>query len=269
MRIACFQGPESADTVQGNLALLTETARQARASGADLLITPEMFLTGYAIGAAEVAHLAEPQGGPALAQVAAIAKSNGIAIILGYPERTADAIFNAATAYDAAGNQIGHYRKTHLFGAVDRAQFSPGQTPATLFEMNGYKIGMLICYDVEFPENVRHLALLGADLVVVPTALMQPYDVVAKTIVPARAFENQIFVAYVNRCGLEAPFDYCGLSCVIAPDGRDLARAGRGQQLILADLDLASMHKSRETNTYLQDRRPGHYLGLTEPKAKP
>ena len=267
MRIACFQGPEAADTVQGNLTLLAKTAQRARSAGADLLITPELFLTGYAIGAAEVARLAEPQGGAALATVAAIAKATGIAIILGYPERADAAIFNAAIAFDATGQQIGHYRKTHLFGSLDRAQFSPGQTPSTLFELNGYRIGLLICYDVEFPENVRHLALLGADLVIVPTALMQPYDVIAKTIVPARACENQIFAAYVNRCGIEASFDYCGLSCVVGPDGQDLARAGRGQSLILADIDLAALHRSREHNTYLQDRRPEQYLGLTEQKA--
>lgn len=267
MRIACFQGPEIADTVQGNLALLANTAQQARGEGADLLITPELFLTGYAIGAAEVARRAEPQGGPVLAKVAAIAKTTGIAIILGYPERSTNAIFNAAAAFDAMGQQIGHYRKTHLFGAVDRVQFSAGQTPATLFELCGIRIGLLICYDVEFPENVRHLALLGADLVVVPTALMQPYDIIAETIVPARAYENQIYLAYVNRCGHEADFEYCGLSGVIAPDGRDVARAGRGQSLILADIDLAALHRSREHNTYLQDRRPGLYLGLTEQKA--
>jgi 5-aminopentanamidase len=104
--------------------------------------------------------------------------------------------------------------------------------------------------------------------VVVPTALMQPYDVIAKTVVPARAYENQIFLAYVNRCGVEADFDYCGLSCVIAPDGQDLARAGRGQNLILADIDLAALHRSRALNTYLQDRRPEMYLGLTEQKAQ-
>ena len=70
-----------------------------------------------------------------------------------------------------------------------------------IFEIGGLKAALLICYDVEFPESVRALALAGAELVIVPTALMQPFDVVAKTIVPARAYENQLFVAYANRCG--------------------------------------------------------------------
>lgn len=268
MRIACLQGPEHADTPQGNLAVLAEAAQNARAAGAALLIAPELFLTGYAIGAAEVARLAEPLGGPALREVAAIAAATGIAIILGYPERAVDGIFNAATAFDAQGRQIGHYRKTHLYGPIDRAQFSPGAAASGLFELGGFRIGLLICYDVEFPENVRHLALLGADLVVVPTALMQPYDIVAETIAPARAYENQIYLAYVNRCGVEGDLDYCGLSCVVGPDGRDLARAGRGKALLLADLDLASLHASRAQMPYLQDRRPGLYHSLADREAE-
>ena len=128
---------------------------------------------------------------------------------------------------------------------------------------------MLICYDVEFPENVRHLALLGADLVAVPTALMRPFDVVANILVPARAYENQVFVAYVDRCGSDAGFDYCGLSCVVGPDGTDLARAGRGEELIFADLDLSVLHQSRQINTHLRDRRPALYQRLTRGTQEP
>ena len=128
---------------------------------------------------------------------------------------------------------------------------------------------MLICYDVEFPENVRHLALLGADLVAVPTALMRPFDVVANILVPARAYENQVFVAYVDRCGHEGDFEYCGLSCVVGPDGVDLARAGRGEELILADIDKAVLLRSRQVNTHMRDRRPALYHKLTEGTHEP
>ena len=96
----------------------------------------------------------------------------------------------------------------------------------------GSSQGLLICYDVEFPENVRALALGGADFVIVPTALMQPFDVVARTIVPARAYENQLFLAYVDRCGREGAFDYCGLSCVGTPRvGTRTRRPKRGTDL--------------------------------------
>lgn len=120
-------------------------------------------------------------------------------------------------------------------------------------------MGLLICYDVEFPEAVRAHALAGVDLVAVPTALMRPYDIVADTIVPARAYENQLFVAYANRCGAEAELNYCGRSCVVAPDGNDLARAGASEELIFAAVEPAAYQASRISNPYLADRRPALY----------
>lgn len=269
MRIACFQGPELPGTPQTNLALLARMAESARSSGAELLIMPEMFLTGYAIGVAEVARLAEPLDGATLSVIAGIARDNGMAIVLGLPELSEGRVYNSAAAFDGDGKLLACYRKTHLFGEVDRGQFAKSDRLPAVFEIGDFKIGLLICYDVEFPENVRHLALLGAELVVVPTALMKPYEVVPNTIVRARAYENQIFIAYVNRCGVEADFDYCGLSCVIGPDGGELARAGHGQELILADLDRVVMQRSRELNTYLQDRRPDQYWQLTAGDPKP
>lgn len=264
MRIACFQGPEKPNTPQGNLELLGRMALAARGKGAEVLIVPELFLTGYAIGAPEVARLAEPLAGAALTVVAGIAKANGLAIILGFPELSEGAVYNAAAAFDAQGQLLVCYRKTHLFGDLDKGQFSESAAPPTLFEIGGFRVGLLICYDVEFPENTRALALLGADLVVVPTALMRPFDVVANILVPARAYENQVYMAYVDRCGTEADFEYCGLSCVVGPDGVDLARAGRGEELILADIDLSALRQSRQINTHMQDRRPALYRRLIQ-----
>lgn len=260
MRIACFQGPEFPDTPAGNLARLKGVATEARAAGADILVAPELFLTGYAIGADAVGKLAEPLDGPSVREASRIASSVGIALIFGLPERSANGqISNTSVAVGADGAILGSYRKTHLFGDVDREQFSPGDEEPPIFDFGGLKIAMLICYDVEFPENVRALALRGADMVIVPTALMQPFDVVAKIVVPARAYENQLFLAYVDHCGREGQFDYCGLSCVVGPDGSDIARAGRGEELIFADIDPAQLRASRRMNTHLEDRRPELY----------
>jgi 5-aminopentanamidase len=264
MRIACFQGPEHPDTPARNLARLARIAGRAREQGAELLIAPELFLTGYAIGAQAVARLAEPIEGPSLTAAAEIARRADIALLFGFPERAAGKIYNAAVLIDAGGAVVTSCRKTHLFGDVDREQFAEGGVKSDIVEFRGFKVGLLICYDVEFPETVRALALSGADLVIVPTALMQPFDVVAKTIVPARAYENQLFLAYVDRCGREGPFDYCGLSCVVGPDGADLARAGRGEEVIFADLDHEALAGSRALNTHLKDRRPELYGRLTE-----
>ena len=99
---------------------------------------------------------------------------------MGFPERDGSNVYNAVVVVGADGTVLARYRKTHLFGDVDREQFSEGGIEPPIFEIDGFKIGLLICYDVEFPENVRALALQGADFVIVPTALMQPFDVVAK-----------------------------------------------------------------------------------------
>jgi len=98
--------------------------------------------------------------------------------------------------------------------------------------------------------------------VAVPTALMQPFDIVARTIVPARAYENQVYLAYADRCGREGDLVYCGLSCVVAPDGSDVARAGRAEELLVADIDPRRLAESRQLNTHLRDRRPALYGAL-------
>ena len=121
------------------------------------------------------------------------------------------------------------------------------------------KIGILICYDVEFPEAARTLTLAGAELIAVPTAIMQPFCHTCQLLVPARAYENQVFVVYANRCGQEGDLTYCGLSCIVGPDGKDRARAGIDEGLLVADIDTAEMTTSRKINPYLTDRRPELY----------
>lgn len=265
MRIAVFQGPAEPGDVAMNLRRLEEQAQAAGAAGARLLICPEMFLTGYNIGGEAAARLALPVDGPALRRASGIASGAGLALLFGYPERGADGhVYNAAVLIERDGRILANARKCHLFGDLDRGMFHPAGSPCGSAALDGFRVGILICYDVEFPEAVRLHALAGCDLVLVPTALMEPYDVVAEIVVPARAFENQVFVAYANRAGREGDLVYCGRSCVVAPDGADLARAGRGEETIVADLDPERLRRSRMLNTHLRDRRPELYGPLVE-----
>jgi predicted amidohydrolase len=265
MRIAIYQGPAEAGSVARNLDLLEAMAKEAAGRGARLMICPEMFLSGYNVGPEQASRLAEPADGPSLARVGALACGHRIALLLGYPERGGDgAIYNAACLVGRDGRSLANYRKCHLFGDLDRDMFRPGESPPAVIELDGVRVGLLICYDVEFPESVRLLALAGADLVAVPTALMDPFEVVVRTLVPARAVENQVFLAYANRCGREGDLRYCGLSCVVGPDGTDLVRAGRAKELIFADLDLDRLRAARTLSPYLSDRRPELYAPLAE-----
>lgn len=256
MRMALLQCPSRPLDVPGNLQRLHAAARQAKAGGARLLVCPEMFLTGYAIGADEVRRLAEYPAGDSLQQVAAIALDTGIAIVYGYPERDAEGLlYNAAQFVDSSGTSLCNYRKIHLYGELDKRQFSRSDRAPALFEFAGWKVGMLICYDIEFPESARYLASHGADLILVPTANMEPYLFVAQNLVACRAYENQVYVAYANYCGAENSLTYCGLSSIVSPAGITLAMAGSGQQLLFADLDHEALTQSRRAFPFLADLR--------------
>lgn len=260
-RIALWQCEQRPLDVAGNLARLGVAAQRAAADGAQLLLLPEMFLTGYAIGAEATRRLAEPADGPSAQVIAALARAHGVAIAWGYPERDGDAVFNAAQCIDAQGRAIGHHRKLHLFGEADRAAFSAAPACGAGFQLGAWRLAFLICYDIEFPEAMRAAALAGADLVLVPTANMAGFDAVPQTLVPARAYENQCYVAYGNTCGTEGGLTYGGLSTVAAPDAGITAQAGRGEAWLLADLD--RHHPGRRLNHHLADRRPALYAALT------
>ncbi|BCM71478.1 carbon-nitrogen hydrolase [Streptomyces sp. FBKL.4005] len=261
MRTALLQSSGRPGSIAENLKVLDEAAGRAAAAGAGLLAAPEMFLTGYAIGD-DIARLAEPADGDSADAVAEIATRNGVAIVYGYPERDGETVYNSAQLISAEGTRLANYRKTHLFGCFERDHFTPGEQQVVQAELNGLTVGLLICYDVEFPENVRAHALAGTDLLVVPTAQMHPFQFVAESMIPVRAFENQMYVAYVNRVGTEGEFEFVGLSVLAGPDGVARTRAGRAEQLVLADADPAFLAASRENNPYLADRRPGLYGSL-------
>ncbi|MFJ4064183.1 carbon-nitrogen hydrolase family protein [Pseudomonas sp. NPDC089996] len=261
MRIALFQGAPNPLDVPGNLQRLRHQAQLAAESGAQLLVCPEMFLSGYNIGLAQAQRLAEADDGPSAMAVVEIAQAHRIAIAYGYPERTDDgAIYNSVQLIDAHGRSLCNYRKTHLFGELDRAMFSPGADHFPVIELEGWKVGMLICYDIEFPENARRLALAGAELILVPTANMTPYDFVCQVTVRARAQENQCYLVYANYCGAEDEIQYCGQSSIIGPDGSLMAMAGRDECQLLAELSRERLERGREAFPYLTDLRHDLHL---------
>lgn len=257
MKIALYQGPGKPQRVDENLTIIQAQALAAADKGADLIIFPELFLTGYNIG--QMVHdLAERADGPSCQKAAEIAKKANISLLYGYPEQSDAQVYNSALLIDRNGNTRANYRKTHLFGSFEKKYFKPGDA-LIMVELEGVNIGILICYDVEFPEAVRALTRAGADLIAVPTALMESYCRVAEHVVPARAYESEIYVAYVNRCGSEGDLTYCGRTCLAGPDGRDILRAGVSDELLIGDVDKKAIAAERETNPVLKDLRPDLY----------
>ncbi|MFG6539315.1 MULTISPECIES: nitrilase-related carbon-nitrogen hydrolase [Sulfitobacter] len=148
------------------------------------------------------------------------------------------------------------HRKGCLYGDYERGIFTAAGPSTVIVQMEGLKVGCLICYDIEFPENVRRLALAGVELVAVPTALPKgaPAEFIARHMIRARAFESQVFVAYADNADRDDGFEYQGLSSIAAPDGTVLAEAGETDDaLIFADIDPSIFSTSRKENPYLKD----------------
>ena len=184
----CLPGPRD---VAGNLRRLDAIGAAAAARGVEVLVTPEMFTSGYAITRADAERLAEDAGGPTEAAVAEIARRHHLAIVFGHPERAPEGhAYNAATMIGPDGVVRGRHRKVHLYGDLDREQFAASGARPAAFDFAGSRAGVLICYDVEFPEAVRSLAIDGARAVYVPTANMIGCEEVQEILVRARACEN-------------------------------------------------------------------------------
>lgn len=254
MRIAALQMQSVSGDVQANLVRIERAAIDAAKAGAELLITPELCITGYGAGEA-ITALAEPANGDQIRALQAISSANRIAIIAGFAERDGADVYNSAVFVNGE-NKPAIYRKSHLYGDYERSLFRPAKAANCIVELGGLKFGMLICYDVEFPENVRRLALGGVDMILVPTALPAGPSgtFIASHMIQVRAFENQIFIAYINHAGADERFTFAGLSRIAAPDGSLItACADDAEQLAFANIDPVAFAASIDGNPYLKD----------------
>jgi predicted amidohydrolase len=253
IRLSALQMQTAGADPAANLARIETAAHEAARAGATLLVTPELGITSYG-GGEDIVALAEPADGAIAASLSEIARETGVALVGGFAEKAGSAVYNSAIYTDGSGKPS-VYRKSHLYGDYERGLFTPEKPSTCLFEHCGMTLGMLICYDVEFPENVRRLAQAGAEMILVPTATPMGASgtFIAEKMIPVRAFENQIFIAYVNNIGRDGDFDYAGRSVIAAPDGTALATAGLSEQLLTVDIESELYARSRSENTYLKD----------------
>ena len=225
VRVAAVQMQPALLDGEANLAHVILLAQAAAAREARLVVFPEAALSGYAITPDEAESLAQPIPGPATQAVAAACRGADLHVVLGILERDADGtLFNASVLLGPQG-LLAHYRKTHLpLLGVDRylasgdAFVPPVETPAG-------RIGLLICYDLRFPEPCRVLALLGAQVITLSTAWPAAGTLYPDHLARSRAAENRTYLIAANRCGEERGTRYLGRSVVAAPDGTILAEA--------------------------------------------
>jgi predicted amidohydrolase len=253
MKVSVVQVDARLAGPQNRFSLLEAKVRQAAIEGVDLIVFPELFLSGYNVG--EDLHLhAEAQNGPFAQRVAARAKDLNIAIAYGYPERDDETVYNAFICIDDQGRTLANHRKTILPPGSEHDWFATG-SDVSVFHFAGGTIAMLICYECEFPEIMRHVALQGADIVLMATAGGADWEQVPTSVIPSRAYENGVFIAYANYCGVENGHGFCGLSCIVDPYGADLARAGRTECVVSTNLDLGVVVQARGKIPFLRDQR--------------
>jgi len=254
MLLAAYQMKSMVADVSANIEKIAAAAISASAKGANILVTPELSLTGYGAGDS-FSSLAFEASSETMLAVQVISESTGIALLVGFAEKSEDGLFNSA-AFIRKGFDPVIYRKSHLYGAYEKGHFVASKPMTSLLDIEGIKVGMLICYDVEFPENVRRLAKAGADVILVPTALPEGSDgtFIAQSVVAVRAFENQVFIAYTNHVGSDPLFSYAGLSGIIAPDAKFIDQADAlEEKLLFARIKPDDYAQSKTDNSYLDD----------------
>ena len=248
--------------IEGDVSRNVETARkavsEAARQGADCVLLPELHLTGF-VEREALPAVAEPWPGQTLGRLIELAASRRMALCTSFVEADgAGLFFNTAVLAGPDGRILASYRKTHLFGP-ERCVFAAGEELAAPVELHGLPTGLLVCYDVEFPETARALGLAGAACLLVPSANMEPWGPRHRVFITARALENHLFVAYCNRCGQSATVTYPGESAIVDPMGEVLCEAGADETVVSADLDLSALARSAEVFDYRKERRPQLY----------
>lgn len=275
VRIACCQLSPDVDRPAANPAIVREAVAAAVAAGAQIVVLPELSNSGYVFRAAEeVEAAAVPRDGELLRGWSDEARRGDALVVGGFCERAPDGrIYNSCALVDGEG-VVAVYRKLHLWGE-EPTWFSPGEEPAPVVDTRYGRIGLGVCYDLEFPELTRGLALEGADLIALPTNWPREEAppngrAILHSLAAVTGYLNRVFVAVCDRSGTERGSEFEGGSVIADPDGwlRAGPIADRGEETLLADCDLAvarDKHSGRRNDAFA-DRRPNQYLaGLASP----
>lgn len=241
--------------VDANLAYVRTALARVAAQGANLVVLPEMWSSGFAYRnlndlAGRTAEIVE--------ELLGVSRELGLVIVGSMPEPHGDKVFNTVYVADN-GVLAGVYRKLHLFSLLGEDKAFDSGDSWLLADTTIGKVGVIICYDLRFPELSRRLALEGASVICVPAQWPKPRQEHWRTLLRARAIENQLFVVACNACGMIGKLDFFGMSMIIDPKGEVLAEAGETSGEIAAQLDMQAMADWRAQIPCFNDRRPELY----------
>jgi N-carbamoylputrescine amidase len=276
--MAMSPGPEA------NLNLACARIREAAAQGAQVVCLPELFRSPYFCQTEDAANfaLAERIPGPSTEAIGAVARQAGVIVIATLFERRAPGLYhNTAAVIGANGEVVGLYRKMHIPddpGYYEKFYFTPGDLGFCAFDTFLGRLGILICWDQWYPEAARLIAMAGADIIFYPTAIgWHPQEKAAngaaqrdawRTVQRGHAIANGLYVAAVNRVGLETPagppgLEFWGGSFLADPFGVVLAEASVDrEETLIATVDPARIEEVRQGWPFLRDRRIDAYAGI-------
>ncbi|WP_138751005.1 carbon-nitrogen family hydrolase [Paenibacillus sinopodophylli] len=260
LRLALLQMNIEAGNPEANFTKLGSMLEEAvsQANKPDIIMFPEMWNTGYALK--EIKSIADHEGERTKTFLSAFSKQHQVHIIGGsVAEQKGDDVYNTIYAFNRSGQVIADYSKIHLFRLMDEEKYLAAGDKLGRFEVEGADAGMMICYDIRFPELARKLALEGAKLLFVPAEWPHPRLHHWKTLLTARAIENQMFVIACNRMGTSGETNFFGHSLVLDPWGETIAEAGEEETILYAEIDLSLVDSVRSKIPVFEDRRPAIY----------
>jgi predicted amidohydrolase len=255
---AAIQFPIVAGDVDANLRQVRLALQRVHDQGAGLAVLPEMWSSGY--NYKRLAELADETPRIA-AELAEMSGRLNLVIVGSLPEKDQGSLYNTAFVHDR-GQELGFYRKLHLFSPMKEDRYLASGDKTLVVPTSVGRLGIAICYDLRFPEMFRRLALDGAGIVCLPAQWPSPRQLHWRTLIRARAIENQYFLVAANNCGQLGNLHFFGMSLIVSPRGEFLAEGGEGTAEPSARLDFAEMAAYRQEIPAWHDRRPEIYGNL-------
>jgi len=268
VKISCIQMNVRAGQPEENFSRAEALIRKAAKRKPDVILLPELWNTGFAPGKID-SDLADEEGVRTKSLIGALAKEYGVNIVAGSVlSRRNGALYNTAYVFDRAGNCIAEYDKTHLFSPAGEDEVYAAGNKIVTFPLDGVTCGVMICYDLRFPELARVMALSGAKVLFIPAEWPRQRTRQMLMLLRARAIENQLFAALCNGCGNAFGTQFGGNSAIVDPLGNVLAKAGHRERMITAEIDFSAQERIRQDLPVFLDRKPALYLGLCDTNQK-
>ena len=262
MKIGCIQLNMGFGKVEENYVRAEKFIREAASQGAEIIVLPEMWNTGYALE--KLGELADVNGERTKAFLSSLAKQLGVHIVGGsVAVKRDDKFYNTMYTFNNEGELVGEYSKAHLFRLMDEHLYLQAGSEMNRFALGDIEAAGVICYDIRFPEWLRSHALAGAKVLFVPAQWPTPRIDHWKTLLQARAIENQCFVIAVNRIARKVE-NFNGQSMIIQPWGEVLWTGADDEELAIIDVDFSIVDEVRGRIPVYDDRRPELYENVVK-----